>query len=86
MCIMVLVIRRSRKKSSTSNGVYLTELLSGKPNMFNQKRDIKSQAAMITYDKRREISRSSFVVGDQIGSGNFGSVHKGHVKELYSTN
>ena len=81
---VLLIIRCLRKESASPNDIYLTELLNGKPAIFKQKQDIKSQAALITYDKRREIPRS-FEVGDLIGSGNFGSVHKGFVKELYST-
>ena len=60
--------------------------LAGKPEAFNQYNDVKAQAAMITYDKGREIPRSSFVVEDQIGSGNFGSVHKGRINDWRADN
>ena len=64
----------------------LAYLLTGKPNLVNPDRNLKDQVALLAYNTEREIPRTSFEVGDQIGSGNFGSVHRGTIKEFYGTN
>ena len=45
--------------------------------------DLRNQIVNHARTSRREIQRSMFVVGDQIGKGNFGKVFKGHVTGLY---
>ena len=53
---------------------YFESLMKGKPAYINRGKDLKDQAAMIPYNLEREMPRSSFEVGDQIGSGNFGPI------------
>ena len=74
-----------RKRLAEKYDSDLGYLLAGKPDIFNRNRDVKAQASLMPYDKTREIPRASFEVGDQIGSGNFGTVHKGIIKEFFST-
>ena len=44
--------------------------------------DIKSQAKVLSLNKRKEVTRSSFEVTEVLGSGNFGTVYKGVLKGL----
>ena len=74
-----------RKRYGVKNMGYFELLMKGKPAYINRGKDLKDQAAMIPYNSEREIPRTSFEIGDQIGSGNFGSVHKGKIKQLSST-
>lgn len=55
-------------------------------NRFDPNNDVKDQANLLCYDTKREISRSSFTITKQIGTGNFGTVSKGELKGLYSPN
>ena len=48
--------------------------------------DVKSQLHLLSYDTKREISRSSFTITKLLGSGNFGTVSKGKLSGLYSSN
>ena len=88
VCLIVLFLRKRLSKTSDNNRYAITIkfVLTGKPGSFNEYSDVKDQAALITYDKEREIPRSAVVVGEQIGSGNFGSVHKGRITELHTSN
>lgn len=84
ICIIVIVLlwkRKGRKPKGTFG-----RLLRGQPSRFNRNRDIKSQAAFLPYNSKREIQRSEFDIGNQIGSGNFGSVCKGEIKGLCGPN
>ena len=83
MVFLIIYLRKQQEKGKYSS---LGLLLIGKPDYFDRNRDIKAQAALIPYNSGREIPRNSFEVGDQIGSGNFGSVHKGHVTKFQGTN
>ena len=88
ICCIGFFLRRRLAKTSEYNGYSITlkSLLAGKPgSSINEYSDVKAHAALISYDKEREIPRSAFVVGDQIGSGNFGSVHKGSINELHAS-
>jgi serine/threonine protein kinase len=55
-------------------------------NRINSKEDIKRQAFLLSYDTKREISRSLFTVTEVIGCGNFGNVSKGELDGLYGPN
>lgn len=68
------VVNQSDKLRSFA---HLNRRLTGKYNEFNPNGDIKSQVRNLSYDTKREISKNSFNVGDEIGSGNFGKVYKG---------
>ena len=50
---------------------------------FNPHSYLKQQIKGISYDVRREVKRASFVVGKQIGEGNFSSVCKGTISGLF---
>ena len=43
-------------------------------NIINPNEDLKRQAFLLSYNTKREISRSLFKVTELIGSGNFGNV------------
>ena len=49
--------------------------------MIDYSKEIVPQIAYIPYNDKREISRSTFEITGHLGSGNFGSVHKGVVKD-----
>ena len=83
LCLIRFVMKRQEKGKDYGALAYL---LTGKPNLVNPNRNLKDQVALIPYNTDREIPRTSFDVGDQIGSGNFGSVHRGTIKELFGTN
>ena len=51
--------------------------LIGNPDSVDADKDIKSQVKVISYNTKREIERSSFKLKNEIGRGNFGTVHKG---------
>ena len=44
---------------------------------------VKIKVADIPTLSKREVERNRFAVGDKIGSGNFGTVHKGELKGLF---
>ena len=48
--------------------------------------DLRIQIAEFAKSSRREVERSMFELGEQIGRGNFGKVFKGRVFGLYSSN
>ena len=48
--------------------------------------DLRIQIAEFAKSSRREIERSMFELGEEIGKGNFGKVFKGRVFGLYSSN
>ena len=73
-----------RRLDTTTSGV-LEYIISRKSGSINPNRDIKSQVSQIGIDPKREISRKSFVVEEEIGSGNFGTVYKGKVNALNRT-
>ena len=50
---------------------------------FNPYTYLKSQVKSISHDTRREVKRTSFTVGEQIGSGNFSNVCKGVTTGLF---
>ena len=54
--------------------------------IVNLSKDIKSQVRLLPYDWKREISRTSFKILEEIGSGNFGFVCKGELYGLYGPN
>ena len=53
---------------------------------FDPNADVKDQANLLSYDTKREIPRTMFDIKKQIGSGNFGTVSKGEITGLYSSN
>ena len=57
----------------------------GQPDKTNISPAVKAQLDILTSTSKREIKRSIFEVGDQIGSGNFGKVYKGQLIGLYQT-
>ena len=70
--------------SSTTNlAEYLQSRLDGNPSSMNFDCDIKEQRQNLAYNYKRDIDRSSFEVGEQIGKGNFGKVEKGLLKDLF---
>ena len=73
-----------RRLDTDTSGV-LDYIISGKGKSINPNRDIKSQVSQIGIDPKREISRKSFVIEEEIGSGNFGTVYKGKVNALNGT-
>ena len=56
---------------------------SAKKSRVNSTIGLKSQINLLTYDKKREIPRSSFTITKQIGSGNFGTVSRGELTGLH---
>ena len=66
--------------------VSLRQSLTGSPERFNPHSYLKEQIKSIPYNTRREIKKSTFTVGDQIGSGNFSKVYKGEINGLYEKN
>ena len=54
--------------------------------LFDSNADVKSQADLLPYTTKREISRSLFTITNHIGSGNFGTVSMGELNGLYSSN
>ena len=66
--------------------ITLLRQLSGDPDKFDPKSDIKKQEKVIPYNSKREIDRSNFTIEKLIGSGNFGAVYQGTLTGLYKTN
>jgi serine/threonine protein kinase len=73
-----------RKKSRDYGSVSFKTLIYGQIDRIVPTKDVKSQAAFLPYDSKREIKRTSFAVLEEIGSGNFGSVARGELMGLYS--
>ena len=65
---------------------YIKDLLYGQEDRFNSKKDIKSQAAFLPYNTKREIPKSMFTIDEEVGSGNFGTVSKSEIMGLYHPN
>ena len=53
--------------------------LQGNVNDLDPRNDLKSQVESIPYNRKREIGRSAFKIEVEIGSGNFGKVHRGQL-------
>ena len=70
-----------KSDSEDENCVYTTV-----QNQLNPSEDIKRQGFLLSYNTKREISRSCFTVTELIGCGNFGNVSKGVLDGLYSSN
>ena len=51
------------------------------PESIDPNADIKTQSSNIPYNLKRELPRSSFKILELLGSGNFGTVHKGELIE-----
>ena len=81
---ILLFIFVKRRLDTDTTGVF-DYIISGKGGGVNPNRDLKAQVSQIGIDRKREISRKSFVVKDEIGSGNFGKVYKGKVNALDGT-
>lgn len=60
--------------------------LTGDPDLIDHNRDIKEQVKVLPYNKIREIPRQAFEPKAILGSGNFGTVYKGILKELDGPN
>ena len=60
------------------------QILKGNPGNVNPYTDIKAQVENLSYDTKREIKRSDFVIGVEIGRGNFGNVYQGEVFGLHN--
>jgi serine/threonine protein kinase len=71
--------------SSASRLSALQRKLQGNPCYIDTTKDIKDQADNLSFDSKREIHRSAFKLGTELGSGNFGEVHKGELVGLYDT-
>ena len=76
-------IARNRKKLKKKKKIDITSPLMS--NQLNPSRDLKSQVSTISMNLKREIPVSSFEVIGYLGSGQFGKVQKGKIKEKYST-
>ena len=83
----------NRQKSSSFESrfsfrgkTYIKDLLYGRMEKLNDKKDIKSQAAFLPYNTKREIPKTMFDIFEEVGSGNFGSVAKGEITGLYYPN
>ena len=61
----------------------LSKRLKGNPNIVDESKDMKSQVQLISYNKKREIEKSSFELTTMMGSGCFGTVYKGTLYGLY---
>ena len=79
----VIQRRMDRLKARFS---YLHGRLDGEPENIRRDSDIKNQVKALPYNKQREINRTSFEIGDTIGSGNFGQVCRGELKLLTESN
>lgn len=66
-------------KSQTLDSKFIRCLLNGNADMIDYEKEIIPQIAHIPHNKKREIPRSAFQIKSHLGSGNFGSVHKGEV-------
>ena len=83
-CPLTLSCLRERTKKY-DNFSSLCHELNGLPGSIDPTKDIKDQVEHVAYNKKREVDRSSFIIGTRLGSGNFGDVHKGEIIGLYST-
>ena len=68
------------------NTIRLLRHLSGDPDIFDPKIDVKGQEKVVPYNSKREIDRGNFTIDEMIGAGNFGAVYKGVLKGLYKAN
>ena len=66
--------KRQRLKAKFT---YLHGRLNGKPEMIKPNTDIKEQVKILPYNKNRELPRTSLRLGEELGSGMFGTVFKG---------
>ena len=73
------------KRQSSSKILELRNSLVLSQNELDPLKDIKGQISSIQINLKREIPMSSFEVIEHLGSGQFGSVHKGELKEKYQT-
>ena len=55
----------------------LARQLSGDPTKVNPDRALNSQAKIMAYNPKLEISRDTFVVNKMLGTGHFGCVYSG---------
>ena len=92
--MLILGLFYERKKRISTDKKYTQSLLINGPKRsmiddnerFDPSNDVKSQANLLPYDTKREIPRNMFEIKKQIGSGNFGTVSKGELTGLYSSN
>ena len=75
-CLYVLMKMKKSKKKDASE-----ILLAQTTNQLDPTRDTKGQISVIPINMKREIPLSSFKLNEYLGSGQFGSVHKGELKE-----
>ena len=66
-----------------SGNSLLTSRTDGHEHRFDPQRYLEQQSKSKSVDSRREIKRSEFTVGDEIGSGNFSSVCRGVITGLF---
>ena len=85
VCIIMVAIMVFMHKRKRRNRSKFKEVMVGKPGKFNPGREWKSQLSTISYDSARELPKSAFIIGEEIGSGNFGKVNKGKLKALAGT-
>lgn len=89
VAIVIIIVwiyyRRNKNKVEYSD---LTSKLKSEDKSENiiSNGDLKSQAQNLPYNTKREIKRSCFILESELGHGNFGQVHKGVLKGLYSAN
>ena len=72
-----------RDQNQTPASIYFNEVLRGEPEKINLHANLKDQVKSLPYNPKREINRNSFEIGEEIGSGNFGMVFKGHIIGLH---
>ena len=77
-----LVLRRRKQLRKKNLSKSFNALM---PNQLDSARDIKSQISSIPINIKREMPISSFTIKGHLGSGQFGSVQKGELKEKCQT-
>ena len=58
-------------------------LYNGDTSKLNNHMSLNEQLTFIPYNPNREMDRKYFTIGDLLGSGNFGIVHKGEARGLF---
>jgi serine/threonine protein kinase len=86
---------RRRSLELNTSGIPLTDPASGnslvrsasgsdeQKKRFHPQRYLKEQIKSISVDSRREVKRSAFTIGDEIGSGNFSNVCRGEIRGVF---